>query len=147
MNPVLQPPPSSPPPKQERAAQQAWAPGGPGCSPRPAAGAAGAQQEQEQQGAQPPSAVPSLLDCCQAALLRSLAPGSVCTVLQVADCLDPMVDGLRRWVIGQCRRNVLHASIFPYSSARSKALHLRCAMPRRVPPQCYSASPVAQPSD
>ena len=93
MHPVLHPPPSSPPPKQERAAQQVWLPGEPDRSQLTAAGPASVAQQAQQ--AQQESAVPSLLHCCQAALGRSLAPGSVCDVLQ--DCLAPVVDGLRRW--------------------------------------------------
>lgn len=88
MHPVLHPPPSSPPPKQQRAASgdargggAAW--GGPSLSAESSA------------AAPPPSAVPSLLDCCQAELLRGLHPGSVCDVLQVADSLAPVLDGLR----------------------------------------------------
>ena len=96
MHPVLHPPPSSPPPKQERAAQPAWPPSEPGRSQLTAAGPAAVTAQQAQQA----SSVPSLLHCCQAMLGRSLAPGSVCDVLQVADCLDPVVDGLRRWAVG-----------------------------------------------
>jgi hypothetical protein len=96
MHPVLHPPPSSPPPKQERASQQAWPPGEPDRSQLTAAGPASAAQQQQAQQA---SAVPSLLHCCQAALGSSLATGTVCDVLQVADCLDPVVDGLRSQAI------------------------------------------------
>lgn len=88
MHPVLHPPPASPPPKQQRAAQQAWA------------AAAPPGEQQQPQPEQPPPQQPqppSLLECCQAALRQSLSPGSVCDVLQVADCLAPVVDGLRRW--------------------------------------------------
>lgn len=96
MHPVLHPPPSSPPPKQERASQQAWPPSEPGRGQLMAPGPAAVTAQQAQQA----SPVPSLLHCCQAMLGRSLAPGSVCDVLQVADCLDPVVDGLRRWAAG-----------------------------------------------
>ena len=95
MHPVLQPPPSSPPPKQQRAV---------------AGDSSGAQQQQatwpdaasqQQQGRQEQqlsaAAPPSLLDCCQATLLAALSPGTVCELLQVADCLAPVLDDLRRW--------------------------------------------------
>lgn len=98
MHPALQPPPSSPPPKQQRAhgdlAQAAWQQAEQGCLP-----AASCSPHDWQPGAHQPalSAVPSLLDLCQAELLSGLSVGSVCEVLQVADCLSPVVDGLRRW--------------------------------------------------
>lgn len=81
MHPALALLPRSPSPKQQRAA------------------GAGQQQPWElwpEEAQTPPSASPpSLLDCCQAALLRGLTPLSVCDLLQVADCLSPVADRLR----------------------------------------------------
>lgn len=86
VHPVLQPPPNSPPPKQHRAAQQPWE------------GVAG---EDTPAAPRPQSGAPSLLHCCQAALQASMSPASVCDLLQVADCLAPVLDDLRRWVGGR----------------------------------------------
>ena len=107
MLPVLQPPPRSPPPKQHRAACGAdadasgWvsavagALGGPASAQRQGlASHAASSLQQEQQEQQ--SEVPSLLAASVAAALRALCPASVCDVLQVADCLSPVVDELRR---------------------------------------------------
>lgn len=99
MHPALQPPPSSPSPRQQRAhgdLAQPWPQAASQQEHQPSSvnsshdGQPGARQLSE-------SAVPSLLDQCQAALLSDLSAGSVCEVLQVADCLSPVVDGLRRW--------------------------------------------------
>ena len=99
MHPVLQPPPSSPPPKQQRAAAGE---GSDAQQQQHAAWLDGTSQQQ-QQGQQPQqhdqqsTAPASLLDCCQATLRAALSPGSVCELLQVADCLAPVLDDLRRW--------------------------------------------------
>ncbi|KAL4859062.1 BTB/POZ domain-containing protein [Chlorella vulgaris] len=61
------------------------------------------QPQQGLPGDAPPAqhgkAPPSLLECCQAALLRSFSPSGVCDLLQVADCLSPVADGLRSQAI------------------------------------------------
>ena len=110
MHPVLQPPPCSPLPKQARGGGGGGAGDGDDAS-EPQAATAEQQQRDQQQALSPiarrglaaqlgglgsEAPPPSLLQLCQAVLMRSLSAGSVCEVLQVADCLEPVLDGLRR---------------------------------------------------
>jgi hypothetical protein len=81
--------------------------------------------QQPQQGlpgpaplAQHGKALPSLLECCQAALLQSFSPLGVCDLLQVADCLSPVADGLRRWVWQVCQAAVSLLSMLAGSLTR-----------------------------
>ncbi|KAL4459024.1 hypothetical protein ABPG75_013889 [Micractinium tetrahymenae] len=96
MHPALQPPPSSPPPRQQLAQGDpapAWPEGASQQAQhgRPQAFSFGLHKQRQEAA----STVPSLVDMCQAALLCGLSAGGVCEVLLVADCLSPVVDGLR----------------------------------------------------
>lgn len=114
MHPALALLPRSPSPKQQRAA------------------GAGQQQPWElwpEEAQTPPSASPpSLLDCCQAALLRGLTPLSVCDLLQVADCLSPVADRLRRWAAERARLS--------FKAARRAGAAF---LPSTVPTHCAGA--------
>lgn len=94
--PALQPVPSSPPPKQQRAIGGSSGSGSQLASLGQQPQASAFQPQQSEQQDEQPCAVRSLLDACQEALLTALSPCSVCEVLQVADCLSPVVDSLRR---------------------------------------------------
>ncbi|KAL4421040.1 hypothetical protein ABPG77_007515 [Micractinium sp. CCAP 211/92] len=120
MHPALQPPPSSPSPRQQRAHGDLAQPWPQAASQQEHQSSSVNSSHDGQPGARQlsESAVPSLLDQCQAALLSDLSAGSVCEVLQVADCLSPVVDGLRS-------RAVEHA-----------AQHFQCVVGQDLPGFC-----------